>query len=257
MRGGQVLGVQALQAGHTELRAELAQAQRRVELPGLAVGDRQPRGEHRLRMLLAVDQHLGRRQARQPRAEFALATLRQADLALCHRQPGQADGLALGRERQQDRVLLVGQQFRIGDGAGRHDAHHLALDRALGCADLADLLGDRHRFAKPDQLAQVGLERMHRHPGHDDRFAAALAARGQCDVQQRVGLAGIVEEDLVEVPHAIEHQRVGMVGLDAKVLLHHGRVLAEIVGRGAAHRRREMDNALGGRASRWVAGKGV
>ena len=55
-------------------------------------------------------------------------------------------------------------------------------------------------------------------------LARALAARGQRDVEQAARLAGVVVEQLVEIAHPVEDERVGELGLDAPVLLHHGRV---------------------------------
>ena len=62
---------------------------------------------------------------------------------------------------------------------------------------------------------------MHRHAGHHDRLPGTLAARGQRDVEQPVRAPRVVEEQLVEVAHPVEHERVRMLRLDAKVLLHH------------------------------------
>jgi hypothetical protein len=122
-------------------------------------------------------------------------------------------------QRQQRRVLLVGQQLAVGQRAGGDDAHHLALHRPLASADLADLLGHRHRLALPHQLGQVALHRHHRHAGHHHRLAAAGAAHRQRDVEQGVGAPCVVVEQLVEVTHAEEHQQVRVVGLDAQILL--------------------------------------
>jgi len=42
-------------------------------------------------------------------------------------------------------------------------------------------------------------------------------------VMSRRGLrGGVFEEELVEVPHAVEEQHVGVLRLDAQVLLHDG-----------------------------------
>jgi len=41
---------------------------------------------------------------------------------------------------------------------------------------------------------------------------------------------GVVVEQFVEIAHPVEHQDVGMFGLDAQVLLHHRRVLGEVRG---------------------------
>jgi hypothetical protein len=43
-------------------------------------------------------------------------------------------------------------------------------------------------------------------------------------VQEFSGAARVVEEHLVEIAHAIKQQHIGMLRLDAQVLLHHGSV---------------------------------
>ena len=52
----------------------------------------------------------------------------------------------------------------VGDGAGRDHPHHLAFDRPLRGGDVAHLLADRDRHPELDQLGEVALHRMHRHP---------------------------------------------------------------------------------------------
>jgi hypothetical protein len=59
---------------------------------------------------------------------------------------------------------------------------------------------------------------------HHDRLAGRLAAPRQRDLEQARGLLGVVPEQLVEVAHAVEQQRVGVPGLEGEVLLHHGGV---------------------------------
>ena len=217
----QILCVETCQADDTELLAQLAGAERGIELPGRAVGDGASCARQRGGHMVAIDQHLGRTQPRQPRAQLTLAALGQAEFATGQRQPGQAEALALLGDGQQQCVALVGQQLGVGHRAGGDDAHHLALDRALGGGDIADLFAQRHRLTELDELGEVTLDRMHRHAGHHHRLAGTVAARGECDVEQAIGLACIVEEQLVEVAHPVEHQRVGELGLDAQVLLHH------------------------------------
>jgi len=122
--------------------------------------------------------------------------------------------------RQQQRVGTLVQQFAVGDRARRDDAHHLAFDGALRSGYIAHLLGNRHRFAELDQLAEVAFQRMHRHAGHHHGLPRAGAARRERDVEQAVGLARVVVEDFVEVAHAEEDERVGVLGFQAQVLLH-------------------------------------
>ena len=120
------------------------------------------------------------------------------------------------------------EQRILGQGAGRDDAHHGALDHRLGAALLGlgrilDLLADRDLEALADQPRQIGLVAVHRHAAHLDVFAQMLAALGQRDVERRRGLDRVVEEQLVEIAHAVEQQMVGMHRLDRQVLAHHRR----------------------------------
>ena len=57
--------------------------------------------------------------------------------------------------------------------------------------------------------------------GHRNRLARGLAPGRQRDIQQPRRFFGIVEEQLIKITHAVEQQLVGMLCLDAQVLLHH------------------------------------
>ena len=234
MRQRQVLRVETGQARHLQLLGELARAEGGIELPGRALRQCGAAGLHRGGQCFAISaQHFSRIQPRQPRWQLALRTFGQAEATARQTEPGEAIArAAVFGDRQQQRIAPLGQQLAVGQRARRDDAHHLALDRALGGGDIADLLGHGHRFAELDQPRQIALDRMHRHTGHHDRLTRALPARRQRDVEQAVGLARVVEEDLVEVAHAEEQQRLRMLGLQAQVLRHHRRV-----GRKVLHRR--------------------
>ena len=117
------------------------------------------------------------------------------------------------------------QQALLRHGAGRHDAGHLAGDRAFRQGWVADLLAYRHRFAQPDQLGQVRLHSVKRHAGHGDGLAfGGFAPGGQGDVQQPGRFLGVLEKQLVEIAHAKEQQVVRVLGLEAQVLLNDWRV---------------------------------
>ena len=124
--------------------------------------------------------------------------------------------------------LLV-QQRRVGERARRDDARHLALDRPLGARDVAHLLADRDRFAQLHQPGEVLLGRVPGHARHPDRLPGRGAAGGERDVEQARGALGVVVEQLVEIPHAVEQEDVRVLRLDAQVLLHHGRVCGQSV----------------------------
>ena len=75
----------------------------------------------------------------------------------------------------------------------------------------------------PDQLLQIVVGGMHRHAAHRNVEALVLAAFGQHDAERPARLLGIVEEQLVEIAHAIEQQRIRVRRLDLDELLDHRR----------------------------------
>ncbi len=132
-------------------------------------------------------------------------------------------------------VLPLAEQRLVGDGTRGDDADHLALHRPLAGGGIPYLFADSGRFAELHQLGQIALDGVIGHPRHRDGAASRLATFGQGDVEQLGGLSGIVIEQLVEVAHPVEQQDLRVLGLEAKVLLHHRCVGAQIgAGRSAA-----------------------
>ena len=66
------------------------------------------------------------------------------------------------------------------------------------------------------------------HTRHGDWFASRLPTRSERDVQQPRGFFGIVKKQFVKIPHAVQHQSGGVLGLYGQVLLHHGGVGADV-----------------------------
>ena len=124
--------------------------------------------------------------------------------------------------------MLVEQRF-VAYRARGDDAHHLAFHRPLAGSRVADLFADHHRFAQLHQAAEIAFGRMKRNSGHGNRIPTGLAAGGKGDIQQFGGLLGVLVEQLVEVPHAVEHQLVRMLALEPPVLLHHWRMFGEVL----------------------------
>ena len=167
----QVLGAEAGERGDAQLRAELAlpsaasncHVGRRVIVvaPAARRCPRAGRGRPAPRPARAAraSRRARRRCIRPGRSRRSTARSRRGRSCFAPR-----------RDREQQRIALVGEQVALGQRARRDDAHDLALDRPLGRADLADLLADRHRFAELDQLGEIGLDRVHRHAGHRDRL---------------------------------------------------------------------------------------
>ena len=117
------------------------------------------------------------------------------------------------------------EQSVLGDGARGDEADDLAPDRAFAVAGLRvlHLLGHGDAEAAADQAGEVGFGRVVGDAAHRDRGAAMLAALGQGDVERRSGGFRVGKEQFVEVAHAEEHQRLGVLCLGGEPLRHRGR----------------------------------
>jgi len=120
------------------------------------------------------------------------------------------------------------QKRVFGQRAGGDDPDHIAPDDGLAAALLGfgrvfDLIADGNLEAGADQPRQVSLVAVRRHAAHRDVLAQMLAALGQRDVQRSRRGDGVIEEQLVEVAHAVEQQAVRVLALDRQVLGHHRR----------------------------------
>ena len=125
-------------------------------------------------------------------------------------------------DRGQEIARLRVEQRIVGQRAGRDDPRHLALHQPLGQLRVFDLLANRGAVAGRDDLRQVRIELMVRKPGHRHRVVALVAA-GEREAQHAGGRLRVVEEQLVEVAHAKQQQRIAGGPLGLVVLLHHGR----------------------------------
>ena len=66
----------------------------------------------------------------------------------------------------------------------------------------------------------------------EDIGAVMLAAMGQGDIERPRRGMGVVEEQLIEIAHAIEQKAIGMILLDGQILDHHRRDLVGLGRRG-------------------------
>ena len=99
-------------------------------------------------------------------------------------------------------VDVLVEEAVLGDGAGRHDARHLAPHDLplLDEAGVLHLVADRGGLPRADELREVGVQRVVGNAA--ERCAAALGERGAEDGR---GDDRVLGEHLVEVPEA-EHQ---------------------------------------------------
>ena len=116
------------------------------------------------------------------------------------------------------------EQAVLGKGAGRDEADDGALEGALAGARLGvlHLFGDGDAEAAADEAGEVGLGGVDGDAAHGNGLAPVLAAAGEGDVEGGGGGFGVLEEQLVEVPHSEEEQGVGVFGLEGEPLRHGG-----------------------------------
>ncbi|MNF60244.1 hypothetical protein D3C84_418570 [compost metagenome] len=143
-------------------------------------------------------------------------------------QHGQAEQALIAEYRGDQVIATLVQQRLVADGAGGNDAHHLTIHRTFAGRRVADLLTDHHRLTEFDQLRQVAFGGVVWNPAHRNRLPGRLPTGGQGNVQQLGGLLRVFVEDLVEVTHAVEHQLIRVLVLQAPVLLHHRGVGGQI-----------------------------
>jgi len=147
--------------------------------------------------------------------------LRGGELAGRGLEPGDPQARGAGLDRHHEGRLAGTERVGLELGRGGDDADHLALDDSLGRARVFHLLAQRHPKALPHQARDVAGGRVVRHPAHRDGLAVlVLRARGERDLERARGDHGVLEEHLVKVAHAEEHERVRMLGLHPVVLLH-------------------------------------
>ena len=119
-------------------------------------------------------------------------------------------------------VALFGEQGGLDDGTGGHHADDLAAHKPLGGGGILHLLADGHLVAPLDQTADVGIRRMEGDSAHGGALGLPAVSARQGQLQHPGGGDGVVKEHLVEIPETVEKQKVLVLLLDLKILLHHG-----------------------------------
>src|SRR3954447_13132966 len=161
----------------------------------------------------------------QLRSKLLTRDLDHAEISGCKAHPGQPEQIPLSAYRHQRAVPLIVQQRGIGQRSRRDDAGHLALYRPFAQGGIAHLLAHRDRLAAFDQPCEVLIDCMKRHTGHLDRLTVGGAPLRERDVEQARRPLRILIEQLIEVAHPVEQQRIRMLRFYAQVLLHHGGML--------------------------------
>ena len=171
------------------------------------------------------------------------------DLTLPGGQVGRGeaeDGLlspAATCDRRQERGLARLQRTGGGERSRGNHSHDLATNDSARLARVLHLLAHGDPKALPDQTSQIGVGRVPRHAAHRDLVAAAiLRARREGQLQRRGGGHRILVEQLVEVTHPEEEQRIGVLPLGLQVLAHR---------RGRPPHRGGRDLDVGRHRARW------
>jgi hypothetical protein len=111
-------------------------------------------------------------------------------------------------------------------------ADDLTTDKPLGLGGVFDLLGDRDAEAGVEELSEIPVEGMMGYAAHGGVHRIVLPSSGQGDAEHRRRLLGVLEEQLLEVAHAVKEKGRTRLPLEIKVLTEHGSHLQ----RGFLHR---------------------
>jgi hypothetical protein len=93
----------------------------------------------------------------------------------------------------------------------------------LGFGGVFHLLADGDAMAEANELVEIIIGRVDGHAAHGNIFAQMLAALGEHNAEGGAGDFGILEEELVEIAHAVEQEITGVDRLDLEKLRHHRR----------------------------------
>ncbi len=101
------------------------------------------------------------------------------------------------------------EQRLFGQGPGRHQtddvaAHHGLRPAPFRLRRILGLLAYRHPVPRRDQALEVVVGGMDGHTAHGDVGAEMLATLGERDPERARGDLGVLEEQLVEIAHAVE-----------------------------------------------------
>ncbi len=224
---GHVFTIESTKVAGTEVIVQGLAGTVQIEVPGWSTAQG-AMGELAGQFSLAVDENLGRFQAfnfglqRFQSADFiqhqtAAGDIHQCQAIDCLRVIADA---TLGNGQQAVVTACIQQRF-IADRAGCNHPHDLPFYRALAGGRVANLLADGYGDTGIYQFHQITIDSMKRDAAHGNGLSGRLATCGQGDVENIGGAPGIVKEELVKVPHAIEQQVIRVLGLDAQKLLHH------------------------------------
>ena len=223
-----IVRAERCQVARTKLLRERAFRAGVVEMPCGERAQRRCGAAQRRRRHIFGQQQLSRLDALERRRGFVRRNFGDGQSTRRKAEPRDPASRFPADDRSENAVALRLEQIRFRHRSGRDDARNLAFERPLRRCRIAELLDDDHALAVLHQPREMLLDRMIRNARHRNRRARRLTARCERDVEKPCG-AFVAIKQLVEIAHPIEHELVGMLRLDAPVLLHHRRVAGKIV----------------------------
>ena len=120
------------------------------------------------------------------------------------------------------------QQGVLGQGARGHHTDHRAGDHGLGAAlarlgGVFRLFADRHPKALADEALQIGVRGVDRHAAHRHIGIPVASTARQRDIERLRRRHRVIEEQLVEIAHAVKQEAARIGLLDREILHHHRR----------------------------------
>ena len=176
---------------------------------------------------VALDHQFARLQGTQQGADVVDAALGHLEGAGGHVQEGGAAALSLeGQPGQVVVLLLVQHPLAEGDARGE-DFRDPALDElVLHERRVLQLVADGHLVAAAHEFLEVALDGVVGEAGHGRVALVAVGAAREHESEHLAHEHGIVGVGLIEVPDTVQEDRLGVLGLDAEILLQHRGIFA-------------------------------
>ena len=171
----------------------------------------------------ALDEHLLGREVAQQLVHIFAAALGSEKLTGADIQESHAHHALAKVYGGQEVVLLAVEDVATHHHTGGHQLGDAALHELFGELGVFELVAYGHTLAGTHQLGQVGVEGMMGKTSHLGGRRSAVGAARERDAQYFRRRDGILQIGLVEVAHAVQQQRVGVLALHLQELLHQGR----------------------------------
>jgi hypothetical protein len=169
----QIPAVESAEIVGAELRAEETRAAVEIEVPRRAARGSSLPAQRLDRVLLLVEDDLGRTQAFDLSGQCVeTRDFRKPKAAGRKVEPGDPVDLAFSENRGDEVVTRFREQRFVGERAGSDDSGDTALDGAFARRDIADLFADGDGLAFLHEPQKVRLHRVIGHAGHRNRVAA-------------------------------------------------------------------------------------